>query len=694
MSTVVSEICERLRGMFEDGSVDIVSLATAIDLYAGQLNENYAIEGVVEFLECLEGLLKKDHEIVRELGWDLPKVLIGFINQKNLNWSEGLANDRVWHSVQGCFTEVSTYGNPKECFLTVCDLLSQLNIIGDDAVDEDDIGSTDISKETETLDTYEEMKRSSDDERQLSKGHQRLEDGESSISLDHLVDEERREAVFALRFHILLEFMTATLRRIPTLYPSRFLGEAIGVIFKLVKSHSDSINNVQVVLRRLYVFYKDYTDMVIRKVPSNKVSSNEDLKITIQEEQLQRELICSALTYSVAQLMKNSNPKWSVEYFSLKNYIPFESSDVEKELRLILEDFANLAESLNIDFMNEFIQSCIEESKYVYTRTTQNDSKSNERVTVTTSDSSEVIYQLAYTYELKKLADIKRLILDSRGVLLMFLVKDLKPGKMWCSNYTINDAIYMYLRFNTPSMYSKSFTNKSVTDCTLYLLIKVLSEKSYKENYETIQELPKNVNMVFIQISLINACTQRDSQLRMMQLNILAKILSLVPESIAFDFIVNTMLQCPYESAKSIVLDIAKELMLKDRYEIGSISYSSDQSKNDEAATQVSNGEFNNVAPVPPPRPHILINEDRMAAIHSLVILGIKQNKNSQDPAKLGTVLAYLNLLVVLRYKWDKFLLQEVADTIQTHFCPSDTNIPEIGFINISNNALIDFLNE
>ena len=89
-----------------------------------------------------------------------------------------------------------------------------------------------------------------------------------------------------------------------------------------------------------------------------------------------------------------------------------------------------------------------------------------------------------------------------------------------------------------------------------------------------------------------------------------------------------------------------------------------------------------------PSRPFILINEDRMAAVHTLSLMNIDQCVAKPEPAKLKTLLMYLNFYNSLLQKWDKFFLAEVCDKINEKILIPDNlannSEPQYGFIKIS----------
>ncbi|AGO10152.1 AaceriAAR159Cp [[Ashbya] aceris (nom. inval.)] len=600
---------ESLSVLFAEQEEDVISLAAGIELCAEQALASGNAGRVASFLEALWEQLREHPAIVGELGWDIPKVLVRCIRADNFNLTEGLGDDVVWRLLVGCFQEVGREGNARECFLTGCQQLAEL-----------------------------------------------------SVAAEEEEDAELREEMFALKFHMLMEFVTTTLGRASTAYPSRFLGEIVGVLVKLVERNAEELRNVHLLLRRLYTFCRDYT------APQ---STSEDEELHAQEDYLQRTLFQSFLAYVLAQLLRRQGVRWAAEYFAESHGLDFKLHEDHLELRETLGRYFQLAYSFDIDIEAAFRKQCILESREIYACVSASVS---DKV-----DGAEVIYQLAYTYELKKIAELQSMPIDARGILVLAVLHHFEAGRPICPSLRLDDAIYMYLRFNTPEIYSKSFANIAVTDASLYFVLLALEGNSNEENHELVREFPPTIFAVFIQVLLLNMCRQPSKEIGRMTHSILARVLFLAPETTAFDFVIDTLLQCPYETAKQIILEIAKIMMISDKYSICTRDAPS-QTPSDAKS------------PPLPPRPFIRLNDDRMAALHTLAMMSAKFCAESEDPKQLTTLLSYLNLISVLRKKWDQVLLREITAAVSNCIEPRKEDIPEIGFIKIANDGLKEFL--
>ncbi|AAS50526.1 AAR159Cp [Eremothecium gossypii ATCC 10895] len=599
---------ESLGVLFAEQAGDVISLAAGIELCAEQALASGNAGRVASFLEALWEQLREHPALVGDLGWDIPKVLVRCIRADNFNLNEGLGDDMVWRLLVGCFREVGREGNARECFLTGCQQLAEL-----------------------------------------------------SVAAEEEEDADLREEMFALKFHMLMEFVTTTLGRTTTAYPSRFLGEIIGVLVKLVERNADELCDVHLLLRRLYTFCRDYTA---------PVSSSEDEELRAQEDYLQRTLFRSFLAYALAQLLRRQSVRWAPEYFAKSHGLEFKLHDDHVELRETLGRYFQLAHSFDIDIEGAFQKQCILESRDVYACVSADADK---------ADGAEVIYQLAYTYELKKIAELQSMPIDARGIFVLAVLHHFETGKPICLSLRLDDAIYMFLRFNTPEIYSKSFGNIAVTDASLYFVLLALEGNSHEENHKLVREFPQTVFAVFIQVLLLNMCRLPSREIGRMTHSILARVLFLASETTAFDFVIDTLLQCPYETAKQIILEIAKIMMVSDQYTICTRDVP-------------SHTRTDTKAPPLPPRPFIKLNDDRMAAFHTLAMMSAKFCTETEDPKQLTTLLSYLNLITVLRKKWDQVLLRELTVAVSNCIEPRKEDIPEIGFIKIANDGLKEFL--
>ncbi|MCG4627884.1 hypothetical protein L0N15_17580, partial [Anaerostipes hadrus] len=73
---------------------------------------------------------------------------------------------------------------------------------------------------------------------------------------------------------------------------------------------------------------------------------------------------------------------------------------------------------------------------------------------------NQLVYELSYAYQIKKLADEKNLELDQYGVVILSAIHYSKNGTHLLPQIDIQSAIYLYLRCTTASLFSEIYENK------------------------------------------------------------------------------------------------------------------------------------------------------------------------------------------------------------------------------------------
>ncbi|SCV01035.1 LAMI_0G08922g1_1 [Lachancea mirantina] len=682
---------------FKEDSEDVVTLVTVIDLYCSQVNREGTRAQKEAFLEALFCQLTLNKEVLAKIAWDLPKSLLNFIVIENVDTDKALLKSKVFRLVVKCFNEISLHGNAKECFLTGCEILSKLK--RDNLELEDDNAEADEKVETsasllssiELSDGTEEARSEDFVAEAIKLPHEKTENKSEDIPR-HLRDDfvapplERgvEEFILELRLHVVLEMVTTTLKRIHTLYPSRFLGMAVGSLFAFGRSNADQIDDSVFVLRRVFAFARGYippqpTQEVIRDIPKDDYN-----KIVEDENCLQRKLLRSLITTSLNLFLKKSELHVAEALFAQIKNLQFEPDSLWTVVNGISSRYFQLALSFDIDLEKEFVTRCIEESKRIY----QSLPKDSEIVNDNARKAiGQVIYQLAYTYNLQKLANEKDLSLDAGSILILSASHFLEKNKPLYPGIKIDDCIYMYLRFVTPAMFSQAYDHDFMVDVCHYWILTAVLNVPCHENRKILSKLPSYLNVIFLQILLLKATTPAGGKQRMVLLTTLTRVLCLMPENITFDFAVDTLLSCPFPHIKCCMLGILKDLMINTRpHESDVTDALSTLSIKDDASDKK--------APPVPPRPFLVITEDRMAAIHSLALLALKSLKQSPSKETSTLMLTYLNFLSGLRMKWDLIFLGEIVKELSQFLQEEESELSELEFLRIANSDLIAFLEE
>ncbi|CCD26738.1 Ybp2p NDAI_0I01690 [Naumovozyma dairenensis CBS 421] len=655
MVETTSTICENLVRAFDEQKDDPLSLVTIIDVYAEKVNtDTRSIKDKVEYLQTLLSLLQRNPDILYEISWDLPKALLDFFTLRNMQEQLPLNKNQIVMNVMKCFSEIATTGNPKECLMTGCELLSDLSL------EEQEIQTEQVSPAPNK------------------------QEGKEDIDVNELITPE---TILSLKLYAFIELLGGVLNRIETLYPSKFLVMVSTSLMKFIRESTEKLNNPSFLLRRVYSFCHNYQFYSIDKTSegAQDLSTEALKKLSKDETDLQKKIIGGLFTFALGNCLKNNAVEYEIRYFK-------SLSNKEEGLNLHVVEFSEkyleLVKQYNIDFKPEF-SKILEESRRIY-RALPKSIEENDKTQQ--SALNQVIYQLSYTYELKKAAEEISIELNSDGMLILSAMFYSEEG---ISLLNIEDAIYLYLRYSTMSLYAELLHNKGAEAIIRFWLWVTITQEPITSIKDRLKNIPSYILTGFLQMLLLKTCTERDSIVITSSFTLLTRLLCLTPEKIAFDFILDTLLSCPYVHAKSAVLEILKDLTTKTNQILDDNDDSDESGLNEKLSELVLKDDKSNKAPSLPPRPYILINEDRMASIHSIALFTIRNVLATSKASKIDLllILNYMSFFVSLRYRWNNVLLQVIHDEIENKF---NTRIyednPEIGFIKIANDTLGEYL--
>ncbi|GAV52925.1 hypothetical protein ZYGR_0AI02070 [Zygosaccharomyces rouxii] len=657
----IDTICENLEKAFTEQKDDPVTLATIIDMYVVQVNDEGNNNNREQFLSKLLDQLKSSPEVVTEIGWDLPRGLLKFYNNKNIEVDARLNSNPLVGLVMRCFSEVALSGNPKECLLTGCELLSEL--------------TTARINEQLLEDKGEQEEEDGKDEKKTD------EDVERNSELPH---RDPVEFFLYLHSYVLFELIQTALKRIASLYPSKFLGMAVSAIYKFVRNNIDDVYNTAFMLRRIYTFCRGYIPPDIPKqlLENTKLEKKELDKITEDESLLQGQLLRSLSTFAVGECLKNKASRLDLEYFHHLRNTEFQLAENDEELVAIAKRFYQLMFSFDLDIKEQFL-SFIEETKGIYKALPPDSEIPNDEARRAIG---QVVYQLSYTYQLQKLTKLKHLELDSIGIFILSGLHYQETQKHLHPEISIKDAVYLYIRCTTPSLFSNNYNNVYVGGTARYWVWVAITNNNVKKLREELSELPSYIRTVFLQMVLIQSCNQPNDKTRMISFTLLTRIMCLMPEDTSFEFVLDTLLTCPFTHAKIAVLGILKDLMLRNCQSKQSLE---EQFSNMNLESKDSTKKGTSTSPPSlPPRPYIDVNEDRMASIHSSAMIAFHDGK-TKGKDKHILILNFLNFFNGLSQKWNKNLLKVVHKEIALQYNEkTKEDVPEVGFIKIANETL------
>ncbi|CCH61786.1 hypothetical protein TBLA_0F02460 [Henningerozyma blattae CBS 6284] len=672
-----TELISKLKTLLEDGTVDPVTLTTIIDDYCEQINKENNIKQKTNFLTCLAELLEINYLQINEIGWDLPKILLKFICKENIatdvtlnddNEKEAQENQLEIHKplinvIKDFFKLLQKYGSAKESLIATCELIISLN-------------------KTEEFDKIEESKIN---ELKLKEEEKNGEPGEINASIKINEDSELNdydrldvisEEIIFIKLELLTELLEQSLMGIKTNNPSKFLAIGVSAYVKFITANSNELSNINKLLNIVYSFCSKFV-LIDNKSKKIEDSNNEELhKIVDDENILEKKLLLTLLSFAVEKAFISDTIDIPINLIrSTENLTPKKMVDhlcFENPLMLILLNILKLMENLGADF-NELFENYLAETRAIYS-TLPNSETEDEYVD--NDSANQVIYQLPYTFLLQKMDESKTLNLHSNGVLILstilFLSKCSILDQIEKLDITADDLVCMYLRNTTPSLFSALFQNEGAESCVYVWLASGLYVWNQVELTQQFKAGRNSIIQVFFQLLLIKIINESDDTSRMNLSNVFLDFASVVPEEVAFNFILDTLLTCPFPKGKIFSLNALKELMLKAR-----------------SIKHIENDSQKNMPPLPP-RPHIQVTDDRKASIHSLAIIAIgNASKPNKDKLDLVLLLEYINFFISLQKKWDSFLLDTIYEELKESFPETAVEtFPEVGFIKISTEIL------
>lgn len=696
-------LIQKLKTAFTLNVKDPVTLVTIIDLYTAQFNEEGSREDIVEYLTVLYKLLEDNDYIVTEIGWDLPKVLLDLFTPQNIDFDVKLTKNEIVTNVIKCFNLISRLGNPKECLLAGCDLLASFSI---EAInDDDDIGKSSDSCAPENVDC-DNIYIKNDNKTEFINLLNKLEDkrvagdditpDKPSSDRYEYIAKNKVEFIPNLKLYVIFQLLKETLNRIDTLYPSKFLGMVLSSVLSYMKKNIDLIENPCFLFHRIGELLIKYQPRIVPYNEDISISKEDYNKLVVDENAIVLKLTQKFLTTIVRLSYKGIEPNFDkLYYYSLMGkdeYIKSLNNDIDNDFRLLCAEYRLLTDKYKINVGKEFLKYLSEVEK-IYEPFLKNTTESE-------TETNQMLYQLSYTYNLKKSLENRNLELDPQGVVMLSAFYFMNKEKKLISDITIQPLIYLYLACSTASVQSPAYDNKGLENVCRYWLWVSLTQTPIDTLRTQLKDIHRTIIKTFLQLFLLKICSTFNKEIQRISLALFTRILCLIPESICYDFIFDTLLACPYRNIKVTILKILKELMTKSSATIITLTEKSPVSS---AADGIQNINISDTskAPMLPPRPYISITDDRMASIHSLAMMAIENTTSELTSGKkndISLTLSYMNFFVGLRDRWNKDLLHVINEEIDhriTKKIPSikeDDRVPELQFIILANDTLGSFL--
>lgn len=621
----IEDICTELINTFETGVEDPVSLVTLIELQIDQVIVEKSVTERHQFLFTLLSQLELYPEVVEKISWDLPKQLIRFITPDNVRLHRNLRDSPIFPYVAKCFNMISLHSNPRDSLISGCEILTNISYEKEEANDSE-------GEETDSAD---------------------LEYLEARVAGDFYV---------SLKMYLIFEMLGACMKRINTLQPSKYLSTVVAAIEKFTISNSSQMNDPNLIPRRVFTFCKGYAPPAysMDNGKYGKLSKKEITEIKQSEIALQGKLMRQLCTTIVGEAFKTLTNRSEIAYFCRSARLKIPPAPFYEPVFDVQSRFFNLALSYDIDIEGEF-RKCVQESRRIYRALPNDEDIPNDEAKGLIS---RAIFKMSYTYQLQKLKNNKEVQMNEAGLVFFASFNYLENHGHIYKDISLEDAMYLYLRFTTPSFYSNLYDNSVVEGACKYFIWVALNHTEYRKLREEMSKVPSFVLRCFLQCLILKACSQASEETRMVSFTLLTRLLCIISEDISYQFLVNVLRSFPYPHGKSAVLIILKDLILK------KCPYKSDDDI-DSLSKDFSKLKIKNKELETDPKFYITLTQARMKQIHDIAISTIKSvSKEETDHSKVTLVSHYLNFFISVNEVWDESLLDAIDDEL-LHF-PDD----------------------
>lgn len=574
---------------------DFLLYSTALDIHLSEPSK-YSNEERERLLQHLLETLAQDKALVYEIGWDIPSLVIPFVDT-SFDFTLGLRSAPCITEIFKILDVLVRDGNPKELFLKANELLS------------------------------------------------------STKASDSSEDVTRALKFYDIKLHCIFELINGCFRRIQTLYPSRFLSMTVSSVINALHLNPQSNDlHLEFVMKRIYTLARNYAPPL--PPPGTKQSSAEVKKVIEDEEYLQRTLLTAFVSYSVSILLQKQLFGYSVAYFeslqSPDSTICHESYSLDVP---IMERYYNLLTSFDIQLEDIFSAFAKSSAKLVLL-----DIKDSDAYTEKLFERLVIDYLLQFANSI--LDPERHRILDSlAGFLLVYTFEVSSNGldATFASRFSLSleEAMAMTLRLVIPGMIHPSLCHLGLHDVAIFWCWFVVHQLS--RNHRALElelsRVPRIIVQTFWQSLLfVIVSSQGNSQMRYVTLTLLTRFLSSANEESAYGFLISSLDGCPYENVKPALVATLKALLVNDK-PVKDLS---------EDLESLSLAKTTSQPPLPKRNTNrnskfISLNPGRINALleltYSCIELSFIDNDGQLDLNSLtfSTLLSFLNMLVCLK---------------------------------------------
>lgn len=580
---------------------DYVSYSTLLDIHLGDPLK-FSEDDRTRVLDALLKVMTNDKELVYNIGWDLPDLIVSYISLEDDFQGPIRDSPSIYKAIK-IFECLALSGNAKELFLKSCELLTSIDI--------------------------------------------------DDCQCDSM---ESREKIFDIKLYCIYELIESCLKKIKTIHPSRLLSMATYSYMNLVHKNMDRIDNMNFILKRVYTFVKSYNMPPLPERESIDYSEDELEKILDEEKYLQRKLLTSFLTQAVFV----SGPKYlngySLELLAklqrekqkpLKFMVHFKSESI------VFDRLTELAYSLDINLREQF-DLFLEESREIFD--SFDHEKSEDELYGDLIESITTEFQDSISHSL--LADSKNgLNMSLRGCIMIYTHSVVFKDLLEKTNVEFKDAVMITLRMMVPEMVHSKFRRTFYRDISMFWSWLAVYKLAKSKKPIEVSAVPKCLLNLYLRV-LLHACIT-SPQLPAMRYNmmtLITKVLFHSPQETAFTFLTDTLENCPYDNIKSALVKILKEFV--SRFDPGDID--DKVAKLNINKDEKSAGDSNDYSVTLLCLSYkFIMNEERFKVIMSLIRKSKEETffmdtENDDtitdiDNTKAITLLSYLNLLIAVK---------------------------------------------
>jgi hypothetical protein len=485
---------------------------------------------------------------------------------------------------------------------------------------------------------------------------------------------------------------------------------ALGAILKFMGSYFKYSTHQRFLIRRAYVFARDYIPPLkpLNYIESHGLTQEEAAKIDEDEKYLERVLLQSFITHIYGSSFNGNSLALSFKYYhnlqlTKKGLLPInytdEISDTISSTYTVYLRLLTLAQSFDFEIPEEFAKlqddslklfSKIDESK-------SNDDKIQDLLKYSVNDLISNMFH----------AESKTIPKSSLGLLIMSAHYSFEEQEFELSTHAL---VLSAIRFLSPGLLAEKFRSFATLDVLLYLHWRNITDESKAKEYATI---PKYQIVLFLQIIIFYSSITNDPSVGLVSYTLLTRLLTLISEDSAYDFLIDSLATAPFQNAKMALISILKDLILRTRPDeapsVDELTKALDSTKldaDDEKSgsptptpdTKETKSEPSEGKPPPslPRRSFISLTDSRVEDIYALIRESIDETfpdvgKYEESSAKL--TLGYLNLLIGLRKKVPVEKQKEISTAVESKLIDEieggDNNLQ---MIKLAHESLASFL--